>query len=144
MEIYQNCNIFNDGAFEIIKDPATRDEWIIPLQHGQPLRFGTEARRAVVRDPQTGALTVADDVVEGDPRIVSHDAHAEDPAYAFALSRLSSNDVRYAPMGVFRDVARPTYDGLMAAQLDHTLTKDASDTAALDALLHGKDAWTIA
>jgi 2-oxoglutarate/2-oxoacid ferredoxin oxidoreductase subunit beta len=47
-------------------------------------------------------------------------------------------------MGVFRDVARPTYDGLMAAQLDHTLTKDASDTAALDALLHGKDAWTIA
>jgi 2-oxoglutarate ferredoxin oxidoreductase subunit beta len=144
VEIYQNCNIFNDGAFEIIKDPATRDEWIIPLQHGQPLRFGAEARRAVVRDPQTGALTVADDVVEGDPRIVSHDAHAEDPAYAFALSRLSSNDVRYAPMGVFRDVARPTYDGLMAAQLDHTLTKDASDTAALDALLHGKDAWTIA
>ena len=78
------------------------------------------------------------------PRIVVHDARADDPAYAFALSRLSSNDVRYAPMGVFRDVTRPTYDGLMAAQLDHALTKDAADTAALDALLHGKDTWTIA
>jgi 2-oxoglutarate/2-oxoacid ferredoxin oxidoreductase subunit beta len=144
VEIYQNCNIFNDGAFEIIKDPTTRDEWIIPLQHGQPLRFGAEGRRAVIRDPQTGALTVADHVAEGDPRIVVHDAHADDPAYAFALSRLSSNDVRYAPMGVYRDVTRPTYDALMAAQLDHTLTKDRADTAALDALLHGRDTWTIA
>ena len=144
VEIYQNCNIFNDGAFEIIKDAATRDEWIIPLEHGQPLRFGAEGRRAVVRDPQSGALAVADDFAEDDPRIVVHDARADDPAYAFALSRLSSNDVRYAPMGVFRDVTRPTYDGLMAAQLDHALAKDASDTATLDALLHGKDTWTIA
>ena len=46
--------------------------------------------------------------------------------------------------GSYRDVTRPTYDGLMAAQLDHALTKDAADTAALDALLHGKDTWTIA
>ena len=144
VEIYQNCNIFNDGAFEIIKDAGTRDEWIIPLEHGQPLRFGAEGRRAVVRDPQTGALAVADDFAEDDPRIVVHDARADDPAYAFALSRLSSNDVRYAPMGVFRDVTRPTYDGLMAAQLDHALAKDAADTAALDALLHGRDTWTIA
>ncbi len=86
---------------------------------------------------------MADDVAEGDPRIVVHDAHADDPAYAFALSRLSSNDVRYAPMGVFRDVTRPTYDSLMAAQLGHPPTKDAADTSELDALLHGKDTWTI-
>jgi 2-oxoglutarate/2-oxoacid ferredoxin oxidoreductase subunit beta len=144
VEIYQNCNIFNDGAFDLIKDPASRDEWIIRLEHGQPLRFGAEGRRAVVRDPRSGALTVEDDVAADDPRVVVHDAHADDPAYGFALSRLSSNDVRYAPMGVFRDVTRPTYDGLMAAQLDHTLTKDADDTAALDGLLHGKDTWAIA
>jgi 2-oxoglutarate ferredoxin oxidoreductase subunit beta len=141
VEIYQNCNIFNDGAFELIKAPDTRDQWIIPLQHGEPLRFGNG--RAVVRDSRSGGLAVADDVAEGDPRIVVHDAHVDDPAFAFALSRLSSNDVRYAPMGVFRDVTRPTYDSLMAAQLGHPPTKDPADTSVLDALLHGKDAWTI-
>jgi 2-oxoglutarate ferredoxin oxidoreductase subunit beta len=144
VEIYQNCNIFNDGAFDLIKDADTRDEWIIRLEHGQPLRFGANGGRAVVRDPHSGALTVEDDVPESEPRVVVHDAHAEDPAYAFALSRLSSNDVRYAPMGVFRDVTRATYDSLMAAQLEQALTKTADDTATLDTLLHGKDTWTIA
>ncbi|MEP6851289.1 MAG: 2-oxoacid:ferredoxin oxidoreductase subunit beta [bacterium] len=150
VEIYQNCNIFNDGAFEPLKDPATRDDYFIRLEHGQPIRFGADGRRAVVRD-SSGALAIADDVPADDPRVVVHDAHAADPSYAFALSRLQSIDVRYSPMGVLRDVDRPTYDEQMAAQLDEAraaelaragATSDAD--VALDGLLRGKDTWQVA
>jgi 2-oxoglutarate ferredoxin oxidoreductase subunit beta len=81
-------------------------------------------------------------VADGDPRVVVHDAHAQDPSYAFALSRLTSRDARYAPMGVFRDVARPVYDTLMAEQLEQAAAS-ASDDAAFDALVRGNDTWTV-
>jgi 2-oxoglutarate ferredoxin oxidoreductase subunit beta len=71
---------------------------------------------------------------------VVHDAHRENPAYAFALSRLSSQDLRYTPMGVFRSVQKPTYDALMAEQLELAHTQDPGD---LDALLVGTDTWTV-
>ncbi|MBV9593260.1 MAG: 2-oxoacid:ferredoxin oxidoreductase subunit beta [Actinobacteria bacterium] len=142
VEIYQNCNIFNDGAFDLIKDADSRDDWAIRMEHGQPLRFGAEGRKAVVRTPEMG-LAIAEDVADDDPSVVIHDAHVDDPALAFALSRLSSTDVRYAPMGVFRDVNRPTYDGLMSAQLATASIDTANDDDAFDSLVHGADAWTI-
>jgi 2-oxoglutarate ferredoxin oxidoreductase subunit beta len=143
VEIYQNCNIFNDGAYDILKDAETRDSWIINLQHGQPLRFGTaENSKAVVRGA-TGALSVEENVPEGDPRIVIHDAYTDDPSYAFALSRLSSQDSRYSPMGVFRSVDRPVYDTLMSDQLDAAAAKAPGDDDAFNALVRGADTWTV-
>ncbi|MDT4894439.1 MAG: 2-oxoglutarate/2-oxoacid ferredoxin oxidoreductase subunit beta [Pseudonocardiales bacterium] len=143
VEIYQNCNIFNDGAFDLLKESDTRDDWIIKLEDGQPLRFGADGTKAVVRTAQ-GGFAVEDGVAEGDPSVVIHDEHAEDPSYAFALSRLSSLDRRYAPMGVFRDVQRPVYDQLMLEQLDAAAAKAPGDDDALDALLQGSDTWLIA
>jgi 2-oxoglutarate/2-oxoacid ferredoxin oxidoreductase subunit beta len=143
VEIYQNCNIFNDGAFDILKQADTRDDWTIRMEHGQPLRFGADGSTAVVRDGN-GSLSIEQSVADDDPRVVIHDAHAENPSYAFALSRLSSLDSRYSPMGVFRAVERPTYDAMMADQLDQAAAKAPGDDAALDALLHGADSWTIA
>jgi 2-oxoglutarate ferredoxin oxidoreductase subunit beta len=145
VEIYQNCNIFNDGAFDLLKDAGTRGDWIIPLEHGQPVRFGTgdQPSKAVIRDPATGTLHAADDVAADDPRIVSHDAHDDDPSYAFALSRLSQRDTRLAPMGVFRDVTRPSYDRLLNDQLDTARAQASGDDTALQSLLRGKDTWTV-
>jgi 2-oxoglutarate/2-oxoacid ferredoxin oxidoreductase subunit beta len=143
IEIYQNCNIFNDGAFDALKDSATRDDWFINLEHGQPIRFGKDKSHAVVR-AESGALTIESDVTEGDPRVVVHDAHADDPSYAFALSRLQSIDVRYSPMGVIRDVTRPVYDTEMAKQLDQARAKGPGDDDALNALLRGNDTWAVA
>jgi 2-oxoglutarate/2-oxoacid ferredoxin oxidoreductase subunit beta len=141
VEIYQNCNIFNDGAFDILKDSDSRDDWLIRMEHGEPLRFGADGSRAVVRGVN-GALVIEDDVAADDPRVVIHDAHAEDPSYAFALSRLSSQDSRYSPMGVFRSVERPTYDKMMADQLDAAARRSGS--GKLTDLLAGSDTWTIA
>jgi 2-oxoglutarate ferredoxin oxidoreductase subunit beta len=143
VEIYQNCNIFNDGAFDLLKDAETRDDWTIRMEHGQPLRFGADGSKAIVRAAD-GSLAVEDDVAADDPRVVIHDAHADDPSYAFAVSRLSSRDSRYSPMGVFRAVERPTYDAMMAQQLDLAAAKAPGDDDALDGLLRGADTWSVA
>jgi 2-oxoglutarate ferredoxin oxidoreductase subunit beta len=139
VEIYQNCNIFNDGAFELLKDPATGTQWSIPLEHGKPLVFGPEGASCVVQD-DFGGLRIAETNQVEPEEIVVHDAHRENPAYAFALSRLSSQDLRYTPMGVFRAVQKPTYDAMMADQLEVARTERAPD---LDALLVGNDTWTV-
>jgi 2-oxoglutarate ferredoxin oxidoreductase subunit beta len=148
VEIYQNCNIFNDGAFDVLKEAETRDDWTIRLEHGQSLRFGTPdengvGARAVVRDA-TGRMHIEDGVAADDPRVVVHDAHADDPAYAFELSRIQAIDSRYAPMGVFRDVTRPVYDEQMLAQLDTAAAQAPGDDGALGALLAGADTWQVA
>jgi 2-oxoglutarate ferredoxin oxidoreductase subunit beta len=148
VEIYQNCNIFNDGAFDVLKDSDTRDDWTIPLEHGQPLRFGAPdsngvGTKAVVR-AEDGSLSVAEDVAADDPRVVVHDAYRDDPSYAFALSRLSSTDSRYAPMGVFRSVERPVYDQMMSDQLEAAAAKAPGDAVALQSLLLGADTWSVA
>ena len=142
VEIYQNCNIFNDGAFDLLKDSDTGD-WIIPLVHGEPIRFGSRRRLEGrgARRARPAPLSVEDDVAAGRP-IVVHDAHAEDPSYAFALSRLSQ-DLRYTPMGVFRDVTRPSYDELMNDQLSVAKAQAPGDADALTSLLRGSDAWTV-
>jgi 2-oxoglutarate ferredoxin oxidoreductase subunit beta len=143
VEIYQNCNIFNDGAFDVLKEPETRDDWTIPLVHGEPLRFGADGSKAVVRT-EDGSLAIEGDVAADDPRVVVHDAYREDPSYAFALSRLSSGDSAYAPMGVFRDVKRPVYDVMMNEQLDQAAAKSPGTDDALQSLLLGSDTWSVA
>ena len=139
VEIYQNCPIFNDGAFDAVKDPATRDEAIIPLEQGEPIRFGNGGHRGIVRNRDTGSL----DIVEVDQSniddLLVHDAYADDPTTAFALSRLTdSGVVRRAPIGIFRQVERPTYDDLSRQQL-----KLAGDTPSLQSLIDGPNAWEV-
>ena len=139
VEIYQNCNIFNDGAFDLLKEPSTAPMWTIPLVHGEPLVFGPDGASCVVQD-DFGGLRIAETNQVEPAQIVVHDTHRENPAYAFALSRLSSQDLRYSPMGVFRSIEKPTYDAMMAEQLDVARAERSPD---LDALLVGNDTWTV-
>ena len=81
------------------------------------------------------------DVDPGD--IVVHNAHIDDPAYAFALSRLSEQNLEHTVMGIFRQVNRPTYDDEARAQVKSAMDSKAHDTAALQSLLRGKDTWTV-
>jgi len=141
VEIYQNCNIFNDRAFDPMKDNDTRDEVTIRLEHGQPIRFGADGSRGVVRAPD-GSLTVVDVESVGVEALVVHDAHDDNPTYAFALSRLShAETLADTPIGIFRDVHRPTYDQLMGDQLDRAVEQRGPGDLAT--LLAGNDTWTI-
>ncbi|MEY2233784.1 thiamine pyrophosphate-dependent enzyme, partial [Streptomyces sp. BF23-30] len=142
VEIYQNCNIFNDGAFEVLKDKDQAKEAVIRLEHGQPIRFGAESEKGVVRDPATGDLQVVTVTPENASRILVHDAHATTPTTAFALSRLADPDTLHqTPIGVFRSVERPVYDTLMADQLDVAVERYGKGDLA--ALLVGNDTWSV-
>lgn len=139
VEIYQNCPIFNDGAFDTLKGA---DGGLIPLRHGEPITFGPDHARCVVRD-RGGSLRLAY-VADVDPaEILIHDAHADDPGLAFALSRLTdSADLVTSPIGIFRDVDRPTYDGLARDQLT-VRTDPAERLSSLQELIAGTDTWTV-
>ncbi|MGW6530945.1 2-oxoacid:ferredoxin oxidoreductase subunit beta [Streptomyces venezuelae] len=154
VEIYQNCNIFNDGAFEVLKDKQQAEEAVIRLEHGQPIRFGgggtslsSEAEsgggsKGVVRDAMTGDLKVVAVTPENEGDILVHDAHSTSPTTAFALSRLADPDtLHHTPIGVFRNVERPVYDTLMADQLDTAIEQNGKGDLA--ALLAGGDTWTV-
>jgi 2-oxoglutarate ferredoxin oxidoreductase subunit beta len=145
VEIYQNCNIFNDGAFEGLKDPETKEDFTIRLKHGEPVRWGARGQYGVTRGPN-GALEVVE-AAEGsdhDVPLLVHDAHAEDPGVAFALSRLADSSNARTPIGVFRDVDRPTYDEMLNSQLDRARdTQPTGDGGGLAELLAGSDTWTI-
>ncbi|MGQ0631317.1 MAG: 2-oxoacid:ferredoxin oxidoreductase subunit beta [Sporichthyaceae bacterium] len=138
VEIYQNCNIFNDGAFEVLKDSESSARHLIRLEHGQPIRFGAAGERGVVRGPN-GTIKVVDITAANESEVLIHDAHAEDQGVAFALSRLPDLTLDKTPIGVFRDVDRPTYDGQMTAQLRSA----AANKGDLQRLLRGTDTWTV-
>ncbi|MFF9374040.1 2-oxoacid:ferredoxin oxidoreductase subunit beta [Streptomyces griseoluteus] len=141
IEIYQNCNIFNDGAFDALKDKQRAEEALIRLEHGQPVRFGADGSRGVVRD-RTGELTVVTVTPDNEADLLVHDAHAASPTTAFALSRLADPDtLHHTPIGVFRAVDRPVYDSLMSEQLDSAIEQQGKGDLAT--LLAGGDSWTV-
>ncbi|MGW6703647.1 2-oxoacid:ferredoxin oxidoreductase subunit beta [Streptomyces sp. NPDC054956] len=142
VEIYQNCNIFNDGAFEVLKDHEQAQEAVIRLEQGQPIRFGVDNAQGVVRNAATGDLEVVTVTPENESRVLVHDASSASPTNAFALSRLADPDTLHrTPIGVFRNVRRPVYDTLMAEQLETAV--DRSGKGDLGALLSGNDTWTV-
>ena len=139
VEIYQNCPIFNDGAFDSLKGA---DGGLIPLRHGEPIVFGPDNSRGVVRNPD-GSLRLAYVDEVGLENVIVHDAHADDPGLAFAISRLTDTEsLLTSPIGIFRDVDRPTYDDLARAQL--TVQPDPAERLAkLQSVLAGTDTWTV-
>jgi 2-oxoglutarate/2-oxoacid ferredoxin oxidoreductase subunit beta len=142
IEIYQNCNIFNDGAFEALKDRQQAEEAVIRLEHGQPIRFGADRAKGVVRDPATGDLKVVPVTADNEASVLVHDAHAASATTAFALSRLADPDtLHHTPIGVLRSVHRPVYDDQMSDQLDAAIEQNGKGDLA--ALLAGGDTWTV-
>jgi len=141
IEVLQNCPVFNDGAFEHVADKKQADAFRIPLEHGQPIIFGAEHERCVIRRPD-GTLAVAPAGEVDAAGIVVHDAHRPDPSLAFALAQLGDLGQGPVPVGVLRQVdAAPWGEGLVAqARQAHAQI----GTTELDALLQGGDTWTVA
>jgi 2-oxoglutarate ferredoxin oxidoreductase subunit beta len=138
IEIYQNCPIFNDGAFDVLKEPNQREQRLIPLTHTKPIVFGTNGEHAVIRTDYGLDIAKTADVTESD--IVTHDATIDDPSYAFALSRLSTQDLGHVVTGIYRNVDRPTYDDGARHQTDTAVHARPAD---LQRLLDGADTWTV-
>ena len=140
VEILQDCPIFNDGSFDLLRKEGA-EERVITVRHGEPVTFGAGGEYCVV---QSGfGLEVAKTADVPAEKIVVHDARADDPAYAFALSRLSDQNLEHTVMGIFRQVVRPAYDDAAREQVAAARDAGAHDQAALQALLRGRDTWTV-
>lgn len=146
VEIYQNCPIFNDGAFELIKDRSEQEARIVHLADGQPVTVGPEGDRQVLVRTADGGMEFVPEAESAGREVVVHDVTDPDPTQAFALSRLDSPEMTHVPMGIFRKVDRPTYDdqvrNQVAAAVD-TAGGPASD-ADIETLIRGRDTWTVA
>ncbi|MBM3922409.1 MAG: 2-oxoacid:ferredoxin oxidoreductase subunit beta [Sphingomonadales bacterium] len=141
LEIYQNCNIFNDGAFEIFTEKGTKPVETLFLETGKPLLFGNTHEKGIKLD---GFKPVVVDLTQG----YSADdcwVHDEKDIYkAQILSRIF-DDVHVEghlprPFGVFYETDRPCYEDVMKAQLEEASARKPAD---LDKLLRGNEVWTI-
>jgi 2-oxoglutarate ferredoxin oxidoreductase subunit beta len=146
VEIYQNCPIFNDGAFDLIKDRTQQEARIVHLVDGEPVAVGPEGDRKVLVRTDGGGMEFVPEAEVGEREVVVHDVAAPEPTQAFALSRLDTPEMTHVPMGIFRNVDRPTYDDQVRHQVEA-----AVDTAGgpptdsdLDELIRGRDTWTVA
>jgi len=137
VEIYQNCNVYNDGAFDTVRD---QKENRIVLEQGKPIRFGAESERGVrLREDASAEIVDVADV--GEDALLVHDEAAPTPSLAAAIARLSHTPHGPTPIGVLRDVERPVYDRLMEEQLERAVADQGEGDLA--GLLHAGDTWTI-
>ncbi|HSG69169.1 MAG TPA: 2-oxoacid:ferredoxin oxidoreductase subunit beta [Planctomycetaceae bacterium] len=141
VEVYQNCNVFNDGAWDYAKDRDTKLDTTIELEHGKPMIFGANRDKGIRlngMDPEV--VELGKGITEDD--LLFHDEKAPEPTLAYLLSRMRRENGFPEPMGVFRAVDAPKYDDELQRQVDEvTQKKGAGD---LQKLFHSGDTWDVA
>lgn len=140
VEVFQNCNIFNDGAWDHVKDNATKKDHTLLLEHGKPMVFGGGSK-GIRFNHQTmlpEVVSLGEGISESD--LLVHDAHRSDPALAYLMSRLTFPEFP-VPLGIFRAVHKPLYEeGLMAQVQQARQLKGKGD---LRALFCSSDLWSV-
>jgi 2-oxoglutarate ferredoxin oxidoreductase subunit beta len=138
VEIYQNCNVFNDGAFDLLRDKPQGVHNQIRLEHGKPILFDEDSRCVAVGENGRLILAGVDDVASDG--IVVHDVHGR-PSLAFALAHLAHGPTEPTCIGVFREVERPVYGEAMDNQIE--VATERLGRGNLATLLHSGDTWTV-
>src|SRR5437763_1563903 len=107
VEIYQNCNVFNDGAFDYATDKATKSDTTLELEHGKPLIFGKNRDKGIRLNVMTPEIVELGKGIKEDD-LLFHDEKAMEPSLAYLLSRMKHPNFP-EPIGVFREVDKPIY-----------------------------------
>jgi 2-oxoglutarate ferredoxin oxidoreductase subunit beta len=142
-EIYQNCPVFNDGAYTSITEKSVKADALLRMEHGKPLLYGKDNKKGIRFNAQSAELEVVT-VGEGgvtEKDILVHDAKRDDPTLAFMLANLSLKPGFPTPIGIFRDVSRPTAEELTWSMINAAKTKKGDVDVVR--LLAGSDTWQI-
>lgn len=139
LEIYQNCNVFNDKAFIDLTAKDTRDSNRIWLEDGEPIIFGPDNEYGVTFDGQGAKVVLVADV--GRHNIHVHNASDPNPSVAFALSRLSHGPYGPTPLGIFRNVPVPSYGRLLEEQIAEAQEKRGLGDIAK--VIRSRGTWTV-
>jgi 2-oxoglutarate/2-oxoacid ferredoxin oxidoreductase subunit beta len=140
VEVYQNCNIFNDHAFDMFTERGVRDERMIDIEHGKPLVFGRDRNRGIRMrsDMHLEVIELGNGIAEDE--LIVHDEKAPDSYLAYMLARMEYPDYP-VPVGVFRDIEKPTYENLMAEQIDAAVQRMGPGN--LEKLINSGETWVI-
>ena len=140
VEILQNCNIFNDGAWNEVTEKEARSEHVVELEHGKPLIFGRNRDKGIrLNGLEPEVVKLGDGISERD--LMVHDEHNPNPNYAFVLAQMDAIPGFPTPLGVFRSWDLPRYEDVMAAQVrDVTAKRGPGD---IDKLLRSGDVWEV-
>lgn len=139
IEVFQNCNIFNDGAFAGVTDKAVRDDRLIRLEHGKPMVFGKDRDKGIILNgPRLEMVSLLNGVKEED--LLKHDEAPEDSSLAYLLAHQHCRDLP-VPIGVFRAVRRPTYDELLTAQVEDAVEKKG--VGSLKDVIYSGQRWKV-
>jgi 2-oxoglutarate ferredoxin oxidoreductase subunit beta len=140
VEILQNCNIFNDGAWEGLTEKDVRDDNTIALEHGRPLVFGKGKDKGIrMRGLALEAVGLGKGASESD--LIVHDEKNPNPAYAFLLSRMDATPGFPTPIGVLRAVDAPVYEDAMNGQVRDVIGRKGRGD--LGELLRAGDTWEV-
>jgi 2-oxoglutarate ferredoxin oxidoreductase subunit beta len=143
MEVYQNCNIFNDHAFDSFADRSVRSDHVLYLEHGKPMVFGKDRDKGIRMNgahPEVVRLR-ENGLTEND--LLVHDIHLQDPSVAFMLARMEHREGGDLPqpVGIFRAIERDTYEHMMTRQIEQSINK--SGPGSLAKLIHSGDTWVV-
>jgi 2-oxoglutarate/2-oxoacid ferredoxin oxidoreductase subunit beta len=138
VEVYQNCNVFNDGAFEWATGRETKTDTTIEIEHGKPLIFGKNRDKGIRQNGmQLEVVELGKGIQEDD--LLFHDEKLTEPSLAYLLSRMRHPEFP-EPIGVFRCVDRPRYEERMTEQIEEAKAKRSGN---LEALFNSGDTWVV-
>lgn len=139
VEIYQNCNVFNDGAFEYATGRETKEDTTVYLEHGKPLIFGKDRKKGIrLKNMEPEVVELGAGVSEDD--LIFHDEKAPEPSLPFMLSRMRYPEFP-EPMGIFRDVEAPIFEVMIEKQMREVTEKKGKGD--LDSLLKSGETWVV-
>jgi 2-oxoglutarate/2-oxoacid ferredoxin oxidoreductase subunit beta len=140
IEVYQNCNIFNDHAFDSFAERSVRTDRVLYLEHGKPMIYGKDRNKGIrMNGAHPEVVTIGENgITEND--LLVHDIYLQDPSVAFMLARMEQPDFPQ-PVGIFRAVERPSYEELMVDQIDAAIAKVGPGN--LEKLINSGDTWVV-
>jgi 2-oxoglutarate ferredoxin oxidoreductase subunit beta len=139
VEVYQNCNIFNDAAFEMFAGRDVRQDRMIELEHGKPLVFGKGRDRGIrVHDQHLEVVELGNGVAESD--LIVHNEKSRDSYLGFMLARMEYPEYP-VPIGVFRDVEKATYEDMLTDQIKGAIEKQGPGN--LEKLINSGETWVV-
>jgi 2-oxoglutarate ferredoxin oxidoreductase subunit beta len=141
LEVYQNCNIFNDGAYSAYTDKETKPDSIIVLEQGEPLLFGKNFDRGIKLDGFNPVVVDLNDGVHSIEDLLVHDENDESPVRSFIYSHMTDTPELPTPIGVFRQIHRETYDEAVANQVEAITERDGEGD--LESLLFSGNTWEV-
>lgn len=141
IEIYQNCSIFNDGAFDHLSDKGTKDDNLLVLEHGKPMIFGINKDKGLKLDGTTPVVVNINDGKNSVNDLLVHNEHDNIPILSMILAHITDEPELPTPIGVFRQISKPTYDADIANQIAEVTAKKGPGD--LEKVLFSGNTWEV-